>query len=244
MDDGLGGDFEEIYYGENSATLTTYTVTNLTPGRQYRFKTQAENMNGFGLESTITSIYACTEPSQFAAPKFKESTSTSLTIQWEEPEENGGCAITGYAVFRDDHDATDPSIEVNSANDASVRNIPTLREKAATLLNTDIGETYRFKVQVFNQAGLSAFSDTVSMIFATVPGTPSAPTEVSSSTDSITISFTATDNGGDTMTKVNLEYALVGSTDWKTIQLSSSNWLGSQITIDDITQGETYQFQF
>lgn len=113
MDDGLGGDFTEIYYGENTASLTTYQVTGLTAGRQYRFRTQAENYNGFGDLSAITYIYACTEPSGFDLPQYVSSTSSSMTISWSEPSNNGGCPLTGYIVYRDDADSTDPSVECN-----------------------------------------------------------------------------------------------------------------------------------
>lgn len=65
MDNGRNGEFKQIYYGKNVPSLSTYTVDNLTPGLIYRFKVVAENFNGFGPESPISSIYSCVNPSDF-----------------------------------------------------------------------------------------------------------------------------------------------------------------------------------
>jgi hypothetical protein len=80
----------------------------------------------------------------FAPPRFVSSTSTSMTISWQAPLNDGGCPITGYAVFRDDGVTEIANIEVNMANDPSVRNIPTLREVTATLANADLGKKFKF----------------------------------------------------------------------------------------------------
>jgi hypothetical protein len=50
-----------------------------------------------------------------------------MTLEWNEPDYNGGCPILSYYLLRDDGFTGVPSIEVNSLNDAGVRNIPTLR---------------------------------------------------------------------------------------------------------------------
>jgi len=84
-------------------------------------------MNGFGPESGIASLIACTAPSGLSAPYFISSTGSSQTIGWTTPADEGGCPITGYAVFRDDGVTMNPTIEVNVNNDPAVRDIPTLR---------------------------------------------------------------------------------------------------------------------
>ena len=50
-----------------------------------------------------------------------------MTLNWYEPQSNGGCPIIGYALYRDDGISGEPTIEINSINDVLVRNIPTLR---------------------------------------------------------------------------------------------------------------------
>lgn len=146
MDNGLNGDFSVIYYGKNVPSLHEYIVTNLVYQRAYRFRIQAENFNGFGDLSDIATFYSCVAPTSLSAPTFVSTTSTSMTIAWEEPTDNGGCPITGYAVFRDDGTGITPAIEINTSNDPDVRNIPTLREVTATLLAADLGTTYKFMI--------------------------------------------------------------------------------------------------
>jgi len=50
-----------------------------------------------------------------------------MTLQWTEPLSNGGCPLLSYYLFRDDGLSADTTIEVNSDNDPSVRNDPTVK---------------------------------------------------------------------------------------------------------------------
>ena len=50
-----------------------------------------------------------------------------MVVNWTSPADDGGCPITGYALYRDDGITEIPLIEVNTGNDPLVRNIPTLR---------------------------------------------------------------------------------------------------------------------
>lgn len=48
-----------------------------------------------------------------AAPVRVTSTLTTLTLSWATPGDNGGCPITGYAVFRDNGAGSAINVEVN-----------------------------------------------------------------------------------------------------------------------------------
>lgn len=61
-----------------------------------------------------------------AAPTRVTSTMTTLTLAWTTPLDDGGCPITGYAVFRDDGAGSAINVEVNSASDTNIRDKPTL----------------------------------------------------------------------------------------------------------------------
>lgn len=41
-------------------------------------------------------------PSQPGAPTWITSSETSISIEWTPAEDNGGCPITEYKVYRDD----------------------------------------------------------------------------------------------------------------------------------------------
>jgi len=67
-----------------------------------------------------------------------------MNLSWKEPTDDGGCSITGYALFRDDGVTHKPTIEINSINDIEIRNKPTLRSATARLNPSDLGTKYTF----------------------------------------------------------------------------------------------------
>ena len=128
-------------------------MNGLTRGRLYRFKIQARNFNGWGPQSDIGAFYTCVRPSGLRIPTITATTSDSMTLTWEAPSDDGGCPIVGYAVFRDDGVSQNPTIEINSDNDAEVRGKPTLRTLVADFDPADLGTKYTFHVRVYNREG-------------------------------------------------------------------------------------------
>lgn len=98
---------------------------------------------------------------------------------------DGGCLITGYALFRDDGSTGTPTTEINSASDVNIRNKPSLREATISgLTSGDLGKTYTIKLTVFTAIG-SYDSANAQIKFATKPGTPTtAPADDTSITNS------------------------------------------------------------
>ena len=81
--------------------------------------------------STVPLItYACKVPSGVPSPVRDDATSNlaSVTLTWTEPIFNGGCPITGYALFRSEptlyNSVTDTEtfVEANTDNDQNIRN--------------------------------------------------------------------------------------------------------------------------
>lgn len=137
MDEGNGVQFSQVYTGTETSTV----IEDLTPGVTYTFTVSAVNFNGEGAESTEAEITACVAPSGVSAPSVLSLTATTVTLRWEEPENNGGCSITSYAVFRDD--GAGSAINVNMES-ASVANKPYLFEYTFTLGSTYEGLEMRF----------------------------------------------------------------------------------------------------
>jgi hypothetical protein len=67
-----------------------------------------------------------------------------MTLVWQAPLSTGACAVSGYYLMRDDGLSGDPTIEVNTANDPMVRNMPTLRTVDVELPETSLGRQYTF----------------------------------------------------------------------------------------------------
>lgn len=84
------------------------------------------------------------------------NTASSITVGWNEPINNGGCPIQGYAVFIDDGSGNGPFVEANVDNDISARNQPSLSQFTITKNANQVaslGLVFRIKVRAFNPAG-------------------------------------------------------------------------------------------
>jgi hypothetical protein len=67
-DDGLGGEFIKVYDGSKNPQTFSVNIKNLISPRIYRFKVYAVDVNGAGVESSISSFTACVVPSEIAMP--------------------------------------------------------------------------------------------------------------------------------------------------------------------------------
>ena len=86
---------------------------NLTTGSEVQFRLYALNYNGQSLASDTYTFNVCTEPKGMPPPYKISSEPNSLVLAWFDPLDNGGCPITGYAIFRDDSIGGDVTVEVN-----------------------------------------------------------------------------------------------------------------------------------
>lgn len=244
-------DFTLIYDGSNKPQTLSYLVEDLNTSSQYTFKLTALNFNGEGAYSNEFTFNACTTPSGFSAPWKQASTSTSITINWNEPEDDGGCPISGYAVFRDDGAGGSIDNEVNSANDAAVRDIPTLRELTITDFESSTeGFVYRIKVTAFNDEG-SSDSYQTSILYAGAPDAPtSTPTKDADYTDDTQITVTMaliadSDNGNSPIVTYHLVMDDGEGGEFTTVGGYEPYSLTTTYTITEgITRGYTYQFKY
>ena len=156
--------------------MNEFSVEGLQPGEIYKFKLQTLNFNGASQNSSVLSFNACLPPSGLIAPWRTDSTTTSISLRWAEPVRDGGCPVTGYAVFRDDGLSSDPTTEVNTALDPAVRGIPTLRDLVVTDLPVGReGEYVRFSVRAYNREGFVDSASYSAVLHAAVPGAPPSP---------------------------------------------------------------------
>ena len=102
------------------------------------------NFNGLSpLESEEFNFNSCLVPSSFDPPFKIGSTTSTITIGWTKPIDNGGCPLIEFAVYRDDGLGGDLITEVNLVNDLAVRKMPTLRKLIVTNFPANSGSTER-----------------------------------------------------------------------------------------------------
>jgi hypothetical protein len=88
----------------------------VTEGEAYSFRHKAINQNGESDYSTTLETYGCTAPSQPDAPTGEDATTTSITLYWDAPADNGGCDVLYYQVMRNTGADDDVSVLIHSAD--------------------------------------------------------------------------------------------------------------------------------
>ena len=159
-----GGEFL-VYDGSNIPTVSSYTATGLIAGNSYAFRASAINRVGEGpLSPYSISIKAANAPGKPHTPTYVSSSSTTITITWQDNEDNGGSVITAYNIYLDSGSlASDTFTFVDST--ASLTYILDNTVHVAYLT----GDKYRFRITVANEIGESEPSNDVRIALAAIP---------------------------------------------------------------------------
>jgi hypothetical protein len=97
IDDGLGGDFQEVIIYDT--TQLQFTFTGLTVGYSYRVKVMIRSEVGDSPASNIAYMVAAALPDSPNAPTYYSSRDNQfLTLTWSFSGSDGGSAIRGYDV--------------------------------------------------------------------------------------------------------------------------------------------------
>ena len=107
-------------------------------------------------------------------PILEKVDRTSFSIVWDLPSSNGGCPITGYAIYRDDGAG---GLIVTPVDAESVAENPFVFEHTASLTSADTGKTFRVKVEAINGYGTN-ISPALQFVLADVPGKPTPAPKV------------------------------------------------------------------
>lgn len=138
-------------------------------------------------------------------PVLKSVSETDFTIEWELPESDGGCPITGYAIYRDDGQG---GFIVTPVDTATVDGNPYLFRHTVALTSSETGKIFRVKVEAKNTYG-TLKSPALQFVLADVPGkpTPAPMVDITNTTTSqIKVTFVNlnTDNGGSPLIAAEL----------------------------------------
>ena len=177
MDDGVHTHLAPVYIGNGRPDVLEHTVGDLVTGRPYLFSVQAISVNGYSPHSASASYYACVPPPLVAAPQYVASDAEALTItvEWQLPRDNGGCAVLGYRLYRtagssDAFDESEPATAVATLSAVD----PGLTQHTVDLSAAGIvGDMYKFKIEAYNAAGATD-SSALSVALASLPSQPPA----------------------------------------------------------------------
>lgn len=254
MANGSAGSYYMVYNGTDRPLVRTWVLSNLTPGEIYRFKVSALTFNAEGQLSTELHTYSCIKPSLMAAPLRVTSTAASMTLAWSAPSDDGGCTITGYAVFRNDGQGGTSWTEVNADQDTNVRDRPTLLGMMVTAFPANsAGKEFEFKVIAYNRMG-EVSSDTSSYVLASEPAAPAnGPFKLSQSGSEIAIRYdaltTTAQTGGSVVLGYNLQMDdgmggafvdVYGSA----VDPETANNMFLYYTAEKLTRGRRYGFRY
>ncbi len=163
-----------------STAAGSCAISGLIPNTAYKFAVKAKNLdsNGYGLYGAFSS--AVTSPAAVTAPGSPTGvsamfTSTTATVQWLAPGENGGEAITEYTA------AAFPSSATN-ANGTPLGSCTSSGALTCSIPNLSHSTTYKFAVKAKNNSAgygvFSSLSNSVTSPAAPVQENPPANTPV------------------------------------------------------------------
>ncbi|XP_060093342.1 receptor-type tyrosine-protein phosphatase delta isoform X39 [Heteronotia binoei] len=188
---------EEPYKEIDGVATTRYSVAGLSPYSEYEFRVVAVNNIGRGPPSEPVSTRT-SEQAPSSAPRNVQArmlSSTTILVQWEEPEEPNG-QIQGYRVYY----TMDPSQHVNSWLKHNVAD-----SHITTIGNLIPQKTYSVKVLAFTSVGDGPLSSDIQVVTQTgVPGQPLNFKAEPESETSILLSWTPPRS--DTISNYDLVY--------------------------------------
>jgi type II secretory pathway pseudopilin PulG len=222
-----GTTWTPITANTSSATLS-YTATGLTNGTAYQFEVAAINSDGTGnfsaSSSGVTPLGAPSPPTSLVAAPG----SSTASLTWSAPSNNGGAAITGYTV------TSSPGGYTCTTAGATL----------CTITSLTPGQSYTFTATATNSLGTSTAGSTSNAVVPyTYPGPPTALSATLTSSSQATLTWTApASNGYSAITSYALQQSTNGGTTWTPITASTGSTT-TAYTVNGLSVGVTYQFE-
>jgi hypothetical protein len=218
----------EVDIGTDGQT-TLIQVPGLQTGRTYTFTVEATNNIGLTSIPSLPSdgFVTATEPSQMAKPSVVRNGSQTVRVSFSAPSSIGSNSITVYRVR-----TFNSGVEVGSGITGSSSPID-----ISGLTN---GQTYTFKVEATNDAGLTSSSSVASdAIMAAAPPSQMAKPSVARNGDGIIrVSLTApTQTGGPPIAYYTIKTFYQGA------QIRSDDTSSLQFNVPGLINGESYTFK-
>lgn len=189
---------------------TSTTLTGLTANTLYTVAVAAVNAAGVGPYSSTATATPYTTP---GAPTSLIATagSSAISLSWTAPSNNGGSAITSYAVQY-------------TPSGGSVQTVTGISGTSTMLTGLTPQTLYTVSVVAVNAAGTGSYSSNVTATPYTTPGAPTGLT-ATAGVSLIDLAWTApSSNGGSTITSYTVRYTPSG---------------GSAVTVTGVSETST-----
>ncbi|NBX91633.1 MAG: BspA family leucine-rich repeat surface protein, partial [Proteobacteria bacterium] len=219
-------------FSDGTSSLTSATVTGLTPGTAYVFQVAATNAAGTGSYSASSaSVTPYTTPS---APTGVSGTvgNTQVSLSWTTPSNNGGALITDYEI---QYSSNGGSSWIAFSDGVST-------STSAVVTGLANGTEYVFRVAAINAAGTGAYSgSSLGVIPKTTPDPPTGVSGTLGDTE-VSLSWAApSSNGGSAITDYLVQYSSNSGSSWTTFSDGTST--NTTATVTGLTNGTAYTFQ-
>ncbi len=215
-----------------TSTATSAVVSSLTNGQAYHFRVAA--INGVGTGTATTAGSTVTPASVPGAPTSVSATrgDSQATLSWTAPADNGGSAVTSYAV------------RVSTDGGTSWTALGPAPGSPALIGGLTNGQAYVFDVAATNSAGTGAFSAASNSV--TPATTPGAPTQVAGTTGDgqISVGWTApSSNGGAAVTGYDVEWSSDSGKTWSAPLASAQSSTSTVALVTGLANGTPYVFR-
>ena len=184
------------------------------------------------LDADFTAVQAAefttspVEPDPPANVRITDEGDGSLGVAWDVPPSDGGSEITGYRVQWSSGDE-----EFETSRQAEVS------DTAHTIADLVNGAAYTVRVLAVSDVGVSQPSGPVSGTPSTTPAVPTIAASTATA-DSITVSWSAPDNGGAPITGYEVQWKS-GDEEFDPIRQADTS--GTTHTIEDLSAGTDYE---
>ncbi|MDR0417189.1 MAG: fibronectin type III domain-containing protein, partial [Propionibacteriaceae bacterium] len=216
-------------------TLTAYTVTGLANGTAYDFKVAAVNAIGVGPDSSL--VRETPDASKGRTPGAPTGLTagagdTVVGLRWTTPADDGGSAVTKYAVAWRPAGTAFWQTQVTAG-----------AEPWAVVGGLANGASYEFKVAAFNAIGVGPWSASQSATptagAGKAPGAPADLTATPGNTE-VGLKWTAPDGNGSPVTSYVMAYKPSASSAWTLVDAPADLTMA---TVRDLVNGTSYDFK-
>ncbi|KAG1672005.1 Titin [Nymphon striatum] len=232
----------EVWVGMDTvdSSVTKYKISDLQEGREYMFRSIAENMYGQGEPLTSSPVTPKTIHDPPTAPtgplKTSNVTDTSFTLSWNQPIMDGGAPVLEYTVER------------KEVGKKAWLKVGTTDGKTLTMEVTNMkkSSSYNFRITCTNEVGVSlpflpeeAFTPGGEISPPSNPAGPLRLTKMSNKTMTIKWGHSANDGGSDIIGYVIEKKE--DSSQWVTVVTTEAHV--TSFTIPNLSNKYEYNFR-